>query len=496
MRLGRFAALAAGCVSAAVALSVPAVSPSSADVLTAAAVTSSTTASGVLAAGDLPPNTLIVITDDMRLDEMRYVPKTNAWLSQRGMTFANGYSPTPMCCPARATLLTGQYAHNTGVYSNGSGGLHAGGVSAFDDSQTLATVLNDGLGDDNITTGYIGKYLNGYKAYGGEVRGTYVPPGWDVWRAGIAGEYRYQGITTYSFDGRYVDIGGYITTVETRLATNFIKQHSGNTPWTLVLNYFAPHNNVSPRTKIPIPQLIHAHDYDGARAPRGVAYNERDMSDKPPVVQRRRMDAQSRHFTDRLTEARYEALASVDDGMMRLQQALIDAGVEANTNIIFVSDNGYLLGDHRIPHMKMYGYEPSAKVPFLVSGGGFPAGATSGVPVGLHDVASTVTRWYGIGDMPNADGVSLGDVAANLTSQRDILLQGVFNPVERDYTALRTPDDWKYVEYASGDTELYNLGTDPTEVNNLSDRPAYAAIKAQFAQRLAELRDCAGETCR
>jgi arylsulfatase A-like enzyme len=444
--------------------------------------------------GGVLPNTLIVMTDDMRLDEMRYLPRTRAWLSSRGVTFTNGYSPTPLCCPARASLLTGQYAHNTGVYTNQSGGDFPGGVSAFDDSRTIATVLNSELGDANIETGYIGKYLNGYKAGGGDVSGTYVPPGWDDWKASVAGEYQYNGVTTYSFDGRYVDIPGYETTVQTRLASKFIERNSGETPWMLLLNYFAPHNNVGPRVNIPVPEPAHAHDYDGAAAPRGQAYNERDVSDKPRAVRRPLMSEEVRDYTDRLTEGRYESLASVDDGMMRLRRALRAAGVSAQTNIIFLSDNGYLLGEHRIPHEKKYVYEPSATIPMYASGEGLLPGSQSNALAGVHDISSTVAGFYGLSSMPGGDGLSLRTVATGGANRRHILLRGSYGS-EKDYTAIRAPGAWKYVEYASGGTELYNLRTDPAEVSNLSEQPAYAERRAKLAQRLAGLHDCAGNSC-
>jgi arylsulfatase A-like enzyme len=394
-------------------------------------------------------------------------------------------------------LLTGQYAHNTGVYTNLNGGPFPGGISAFDDSRTIATVLNRQLGDQHITTGYIGKYLNGYKAgTDGEVRGTYVPPGWDRWRASIAGEYRYTGMTTYSFNGRYVDIPGYETTVQTDLAASFIKNNSGRTPWMLLLNYFAPHNTVESRLNVPLPESAHAHDYDGARAPRGPAYNEPDMSDKPAIAQRPRMSAEERRYTDNLAEARYEALASVDDGMMRLRRALRAAGVASDTNIIFLSDNGYLLGDHRVRHNKVYGYEPSAKIPLFVSGSGFAGGRTSQALVGLHDIASTVTGTYGLGAMPQADGIGLAAVLNGHARNRDLLLRGVFGSQRYNYTGIRTPNSWKYIEYAGGGSELYNLVTDPAEVESLAGRPKYADLQADLAHRLRLLRDCAGQTCR
>ena len=123
----------------------------------------------------------MVIVDDMRTSELTVLPRTRSWLARQGVRFTNAYAPTPLCCPARATILSGQYAHNTGVFDNKIGGIRPGGVDAFDDDVTLATQLSAG----GIRTGYIGKYLNTYHY-------MWIPPGWSDWEAGIDGVYEYR----------------------------------------------------------------------------------------------------------------------------------------------------------------------------------------------------------------------------------------------------------------------------------------------------------------
>ena len=441
-------------------------------------------------------NTVLVVVDDMRDSEMSVLPDTRRWLAGDGVRFANAYAPTPLCCPARASLLTGQYAHNTGVLDNTARGPFPGGFDAFDDSRTLATVLA-GAG---VTTGYIGKYLNGYSS-------LYVPPGWDEWVAGVLGQYRYrtqvrrnplwryEGRTVYNVNGAYVTKLGYETSVQTNLATAFIRDHADE-PFFLTLNYLAPHGNLTeaPGFQPPKPHESHEHDFDGYRIPRTAAYNEADVSDKPPFAQFALMTPTEKIGLDDAAEARLESLRSVDDGMRAIRAALRRQGVLDQTNVMFVSDNGFMLGEHRIKIGKIHAYEPSARVPLLMAGPGvLRQGVVRRVPVGLHDIASTVTQWFGLGEMPGADGRPLVGPGG---ASRDILLQGSFDrAVEESYTGLRTHDGYKYVEFLEGSVELYDLTADPLELTNLSGDDGYARLQRHLHRRLVQLRDCARASC-
>jgi arylsulfatase A-like enzyme len=445
------------------------------------------------------PNTIVVITDDMRADEMWVLPATRRWLARSGITYSRAYAPTPLCCPARATILTGKYAHNTGVLDNTSTGTFAGGFTAFDDTRTLATELQG----SGVTTGYIGKYLNEYAS-------LYVPPGWDMWMAGVQGQYRYrhntrhnrlwsyQGRTVYNFNGTYVTERGYETTVQTRLATEFIETYADD-QFYLELNWLAPHGNLAglkADSSAPIPHESHEHDFDDYRVPRTAAYNEEHMGDKPKVMRGPSLTRLELASVDHLAEMRLETLRSVDDGMVQIRAALEAAGIHERTNVLFVSDNGFMLGEHRIRAGKKVVYEPSGRVPLLMAGPGVPrSGAVRSAPVGLHDIAPTVMRLFGLGTMPGADGRPL--FGSGSLADRDIMLQGsVDAKPARSYTGLRTPDGYKYVEYHEGGVELYDLNADPLEVSSLAKDPAYAALRRDLAQRLATLRVCQKESCR
>ena len=293
-------------------------------------------------------------------------------------------------------------------------------------------------------------------------------------------------------NGAPLTLEGYETTVQTDLATAFIRRNAAG-PFYLQLNYLAPHSNVNPNGP-PIPHEDHVTDFDGYTVPRTGAYNEPDMSDKPQELQRPAMSATIEARIDLLAEARLETLQSVDDGMVKIHNVLTRKGILDRTNVIFVSDNGYMLGEHRIRQGKVWGYQPSVRVPLLMAGPSVPAsGAVNPKPVGLHDLASTITTWYGLGPMPASDGVPL---FAGPIPKRDILLQGTFeNDASLSYTGLRTWDGYKYLEYGSGAVELYNLSTDPMELDNLADDPAYQPVRHALGVRLATLSVCAGPSC-
>ena len=327
---------------------------------TGAQATSMTAAPGLVRGASLP-NTILVLVDDMRASDLRVLPRTLSWLARNGVRFSKAYAPTPLCCPARATILTGQYAHNTGVFDNQPGGIRPGGFKAFDDNRTLATRLSE----QGIRTGYVGKYLNGY-------RHRFIPPGWDDWRVGIDDHYAYrpwtrdrragdsmgrayEGTTTYNINGRIRTVKGYETTVQTKLATGFVRRNADD-PFFLMLDYLAPHVEVYGRGAIglPVPHQRHKHAFDGYQVPRSVAYNEKDMSDKPRRLRPPRMTAAVKGRIDRLAEARLETLQSVDDGMVAIRRALRRQGILDSTNVVFVSDNALSLGEHRITQGKVW----------------------------------------------------------------------------------------------------------------------------------------------
>src|SRR5829696_5891255 len=315
------------------------------------------------------PNLVLVVTDDLDAASVEAMPTVRALLHDQGVSFSNFFVSTPLCCPARVSLLRGQYAHNHGVLGNGGPN---GGFATFHrlggEDSTVATWLHDA----GYRTALLGKYLNGYPE---DTDPSYVPPGWDEWDALVAEAPAGGGYIDYALNenGRRVtyghDAADYSTDVLAAKATDFIARTSGaDQPFFLYLAPFAPH-----QPSIPAPR--HAQAFAEAWAPRSAAFNEADVSDKPSWVRARpvlsdeqvaEIDAQ---YRDRL-----RTLLAVDEMVATLVETLEATGELENTYLFFTSDNGFLLGEHRLPIGKETPYQEAVRVPLLVRGPGVPAG--------------------------------------------------------------------------------------------------------------------------
>src|SRR5215212_4675442 len=309
------------------------------------------------------PNIVFILTDDMREDELKYMPKTRSVLRAKGMSFSNAFVSNALCCPSRATIMRGQYAHNTGVWTNENGGGPAAGGQTY---------RNKGNEKDNVATrldaaGYrtalIGRYLSGIK------NKTFVPPGWDYWFSTWGGYFRYEANDQGTIRHFGTKASDYRTDVESRTTRMFIGTSvARGKPFFAYVAPKAPH---SPST--PAPRDRHA--YDGLKAPRLPSFNERNVSDKPPWIRKlpRLSDAKKAKI-DNHAEERAESLQAVDDLVAGVVGKLKEKGVLSNTYIFFTSDNGYHLGEHRIPGGKGRPYEESVRVPLLARGPGVAAG--------------------------------------------------------------------------------------------------------------------------
>ncbi|MBA2390191.1 MAG: sulfatase [Geodermatophilaceae bacterium] len=447
-----------------------------------------------------PPNVVVVLIDDARMDDVDTMPLTRSLIGDAGATFENSYAPFPLCCPSRATLLTGQYAHNHGVLDNVA---PLGGFAAFDDSQTLATWL-----DEDYATGYVGKYLNEYQP------ARYVPPGWDTWKAALAPIHYLD--TDVSVNGKIRSFEGqYRTNVMANMAVQFIRTETADPsePFFLFTSFDAPHsgrpvepddpNKIYDTQEFPTPGVLgkYRDRFDDLPLDVGPAFNEADVSDKP--VQLAPLEPWEIDALTEVNQQRREALLSVDDAVRRMVDELARAGELDNTYLIFTSDNGYMLGEHRFRTGKNLPYEPSVAVPLLIRGPGIAPGTVVPQTVGGHDVAPTVLGMTGLsgasGDFV-IDGLDLLPLIDDpaLHARRPVVLEVGPNPTAPEgpyrFHAIRTPE-WKYVERSTGRTELYDVAGDPYELENLSRAPEYDQIRADLAVLLKEYRFCAGSDC-
>lgn len=444
------------------------------------------------AATQSPPNVVVLLLDDARLDDMSVLRDVRTRVANRGVTVTRHYAPFPLCCPARATLLTGRYAHNHGVLSNEAPG---GGFAAFDDASTLATWL-----DPTYRTGLVGKYLNQYAR-------PYVPPGWDEWMVPYR-MYDYDHpewwIARDALAGREL-LSGYQTDTIGSLAADFVRRNAPSArPFFLMADIVAPHAG-NPRDpddpSMPTPSVSPIYRNRFAGEPlTDPSFNEADVTDKPaqlaPLT-----PAEIRAETE-VNAQRRESLLSAQDALNDVIDALDDSGELSRTFVIVTSDNGYLLGEHRIRSGKMAPYEVANHMPLFIRGPGIPAGTSFSGLTSQVDLAPTIARMAAVPLRAawRLDGESMlyrvRHPAAAPSSRPGVLLEATM-PGDTDSWQYRgvVSGRWKYVERATGQVELYDLTADPYELDSLGADPAYAARRNRLAGILADLQDCAAAGC-
>jgi N-acetylglucosamine-6-sulfatase len=455
-----------------------------------------------------PPNVVVVMTDDQDQASLPVMPNVESELVGAGTTFANSFTNWPLCCPSRATFYSGQYAHNHRVLGNSA---PDGGFARFNDDSTLPVWLQQA----GYRTIHVGKYLNGYGQ--GANPSAYIPPGWNEWYAATGGTTQ----TVYDYvinqNGSLVNHGQAVTDfkqdVFTDLAVDAINRHAPGGPFFLGVMYTAPHSggpNPNPQPPAncgngaPKPAPRHASAFNSQPLPTPPSLNEADVSDKPAAIQALEpIDADDFADLTRRHHCRLESVLSVDDGVGRMIQALRAAGELDNTLIIYTSDNGFFAGEHRVRTGKNRVYEEAIRVPLVIRGPGVPAGATVHDLAINADLAPTILGAAGATAGSTTDGRSLLPFAANpdrfhgrelLIEKGNVLEDDDPNPQSGSFAAIRT-SRYVYVEYTSGERELYDLAGDPFELTNQAANPAYAPAVAALAERLATLRSCAGEGC-
>ncbi len=443
------------------------------------------------------PNVLVVMTDDQTVESLRMMQNVKTLLAAEGASFSRNFATFSLCCPSRATFLTGQYSHNHGVRSNSP---PTGGFEKLDSTNTLPVWLQRA----GYHTGHIGKYLNGY----GRTNPTLVPPGWSEWYGSVdPSTYRYYGYTLNE-NGTLVsygnDPGSYQTDVYSAKAVDFIRRRAPLGPFFLSVAFLAPHSG-GPREAgdpanlgTPVPAPRHVNRFAGEPLPKPPNFSEADVSDKPAAIRNRRpMTPQQVANVTENYQQRLESLLSVDDAVGALVGALREAGELDNTLIVFTSDNGFFHGEHRVRSGKVLVYEESVKVPLILRGPGVPRGVRIGNLAGNVDTAPTILDAADALANRPTDGRSLFPLLRDpgLEWGRDILFETTGVGRASSYTAIRTRR-YVWVEQATGERELYDLARDPHELNNLQGDPRYATVRGLLARRLADLRSCSARSCR
>jgi arylsulfatase A-like enzyme len=448
------------------------------------------------------PNIVFVLTDDLAWNLVQYMPQVQK-LQADGMTFTNYTVADSLCCPSRSSIFTGDFPHDTGVFTNGGSD---GGFAVFhsrnDEAHTYATSLQS----QQYATAMMGKYLNGYLPPNTEGGATpYVPPGWSEWD--VAGN----GYPEYDYDLNENHVvrhygntpAEYLTDVLAGKGVAFI-QHSAaaHTPFVMELATFAPH---SPFT--PAKQDLDA--FPGMTAPRTASYDTTPANAPAWLAGNAPLTKNEQNTIDTDFRKRAQAVQAVDRMIGNLRTVLVAAGIAQNTYIVFSSDNGFHMGDFRLTPGKQTAFDTDIRVPLIVAGPGIHPGSINADIVQNIDLAPTFQALAGVTPAANVDGASLvpllrGEDASAwrtgalvehhgpTTAPDDPDVQTKRSGSPTTYEALRTAK-YTYVEYATGETEYYDLVADPFELNNIT-ATLPAARKAALHTAMAQLEACHGHT--
>jgi arylsulfatase A-like enzyme len=412
------------------------------------------------------PNVLIIVTDDQRAG-LSVMPATRRWLRDGGTEFKNAIATTPLCCPSRASIFTGRYAHNHHVFSNGGDGGN------LIQESTLQFYLRQA----GYETALFGKYLNRWGA-------SEAPPYFDRFAIAMGSRHYYDGV--FNVNGNVPTVRDYNTSYIRDKAVRFLQSNRAQTgPWFLYLATAAPHD---PFTAQPKYAQARVSPWAG-----DAAVFEKDRSDKPPYVQGQHAGIR---FGRKTRAKQFRTLMSVDDMVSRVFHTLKDLGEARNTLVLFISDNGFMWGEHGL-RGKSLPYEQAIRVPFLARWPGhFRAGAVDNRLVANIDIAPTILEAAGITPDPAypLDGRSLLGSDSQRQSQLTEYFPSLFVPTaEPRYWASIRSTTFKYTEYYSDDgttvidREYYNLRTDPWELHNLlgdadpANDPDVAVLSAQLA---------------
>lgn len=444
------------------------------------------------------PNFVFVLVDDMDYAALQSMPLTRKLIGEAGTTFTRNYVEAPLCAPSRSTFLTGLYAHNHRVLTVDAAN---GGFAQFrgrgHEQRTVAVWLRNA----GYRTALIGKYLNGFA---GTFAESHVPPGWTYWAAPV--DWGVKPYQQYNYrlneNGRVVAYGSspgdYGTDVYTRKSVEFIRSSiDDDKPFFLFLSVVAPHTpmTVAPR---------HTGLFAGAGVPRTPNFGEADVSGKPGFLRYPSLGTVTVRSLDTEYAQRLRSLQAVDEAVRTIYTTIKNAGRLDDTYLIFTSDNGYHLGQHRLPAGKQLAYEEDIRLPLLIRGPGIAAGRVdSRHLVNNTDLAPTLAALAGVAVPTAVDGRSLKPLLSGTApaTWRQALplarwrIPSAASDPWPEFRGTRT-DRYTWVEWADGSRELYDNRTDPYQLANLAYDPGTTALRGRLAGLTASLATCRAAACR
>ena len=416
------------------------------------------------------PNVLVIVTDDQRIDQWRQaMPAVQRVFRRRGTTFTRATVTTPMCCPSRASIMTGRYAHNHGVRNNFL-------AEEMAQDSTIQAYLQRG----GYLTAMAGKFLNKWPIVDD-------PPHFDRWAMSRVGYYD----TPMNIDGHVARRARYSNTILRERTISFLEdfEEQDRRPWFMYVAPSAAHAPSIPERKYRKARV--ELDLDGP------AFEEKDVSDKPPFLYD---EAEERADPEKFRN-QVRTLMSVDDMVEDIFEQLGKMGERRDTLAIFTSDNGYLWGEHRRVGKRL-AYLPSVRVPMLLRWEGrVEEGARDRRLAANVDLAATILDAAGLEEvLDRMDGDSL-----LRRDRRERVLLEYFPEAKRQQVPRWTSyydGQVQYIEYYDENGEMifreyYDLASDPHQLENPfgNDNPIDDPNVSDIQAQMYADSECSRESC-
>lgn len=441
------------------------------------------------------PNIVLVLADDLdAATPLQYFPNITKQLVQQGASFERFFVTNSWCCPSRSSILRSQYVHSHGVLTNTG---PEGGFEKFYRTSLERSTIGTWMQSAGYRTALMGKYLNHYPDK--VTAPTYVPPGWNDWQVPVTNLYEEYGYRLNE-NGKLVDHGwaaeDYLSDVLAVKARDFI--NASTNPFFLYLAPVAPHNPANPAVR-------HAAAFPEATAPRSPSFNQANVDKEPlwlrslPKIHGKGIERIDERYRNRL-----RAMLGVDDLVGSVMSTLQASGKLNNTYVFFASDNGFHLGTHRLKQGKTTPFEESIRVPLVVRGPGIAPNSVIKPMAATVDLSPTFAALAGAAVPTFAEGRSLLPVLRGETPERwrhNALIE-FYRPTDQmsarqtpvpNYSALRT-DEYTYVQYVTGEIQLYDLAQDPYQLTNIATT-APPGLLWRLNTRLTMMRTCSGQSC-
>lgn len=456
-----------------------------------------------------PRNVLFILTDDQdaTMDSVAYMPLLQKHLVEKGTTYTNHFTTTAVCCPSRVSLWTGKQPHNTNVTD-----VHPpyGGYPKFVSQGLNDNYLPVWLQEAGHNTYYTGKLFNAHTIYNYD---SPFPAGWTSTDFLLdPGTYSYlKPIYQANQDSPVHHQGVHTSDLITSKAQGLLEAAiGGDKPFFLTVAPIAPHSNLDvergpgqlPQMTEPIPAERHAGLFKDVKVPRTDNFNPDSPSGASWVRTLPRHNASSVEYLDHYYRQRLRSLQAVDELVEKLVVQLDEAGVLDDTYVVFSSDNGFHIGQHRLPPGKECGYDEDIRVPLIIRGPGVPQGEVEDAVTTHIDLAPTILKMVGAETRPDFDGVAIPLGSKTVDSDGDesevgeawetrrhehvaveywgfALAEGegggfdgqgqlvILNNTYKSVRLIGHGYDLYYSVWCNNEHELYDLKTDPGQMHNL-----------------------------